>query len=431
MIEVVGIGVRGTDELPAAQRELVTGAKVLLGGHRHFAVVPENFSQRRIGWPSPLRAGLPALLAYLDAENAADGSIVALASGDPLRSGIATMLVDLLGAEKVRIHPSVSSDTLARARMGWSAESVDVVTLVGRSIERLARFLDPGARLVVLCSDGQTPARVARLLVDEGLGSSTVTALWQLGGPREGRRSASARDFGSEATDPLVVVCVEVDREHALRRPALGPTPGLPESAYDTDGQLTKRDVRASALAHLRPTRGAVLWDLGAGTGSVGIEWARALSDTRSIAVERNADRAERVRRNAARLGVPDRVEVLETDVLSAVQDAELPTPDAVFIGGGLSAEVLSLAWQRIAPGGRLVAHAVTLGSEAVLVEAQARHGGLLTRLAIEHAEPLGRHLSWTPARPIVQYSVTRPNLPGAAPGEQPASTTTTRGDQR
>ena len=359
----------------------------------------------RYPWPSPLRDGLPGLLDEVSARSAEPGEVVALASGDPLRSGIATTLTELLGPDGVRVHPWLSADTLARARLGWSAEETTVVTLVGRDVGRLRRHLDPGARVVVLCSDGSTPARVAKLLVAEGCGDSMMTALWDLGGPEEGAQGATAGDWRGRRTADLVVVALEVDRAGALTRPALGVAPGMPESTFDTDGQLTKRDARASALARLAPRPGGVLWDLGAGTGTVGLEWVRAADRARVVAVERRPDRADRIRVNAEALGYSGEVTVVEADLTDGLP-AGLPDPDAVFVGGGLTAGLAAEVLGRLGPGGRIVTHAVTLGTEALLVDLHARHGGELVRISVETATPLGPHLSWTPARPIVQWTL-------------------------
>lgn len=408
-IDVVGIGDAGLATLPPGTRELVLGARVLLGGRRHLDALPPADGQERIPWPTPLRAGLPALLRRVAPQAATPGAVVVLASGDPLRSGVGTTLIGLLGAHAVRVHPFVSSATLARARMGWPAEECAVVTLVGRGLDLLRRHLDPGARLVLLCSNGDTPAEIAGLLAAEGCGASRMTAWWHLGGPLEGHRAGTAGQWGSAPTPDLVVVCVEVDRSGALARAALGTAPGLPEAAFDTDGQITKRDVRASALAHLRPWRGGLLWDLGAGSGSVAIEWARAAEGAKAVAVERDPVRAERILGNAHRLGVPRTVEVVAADVLDAVRTGGLADPDAVFVGGGLTQPLLDAVWERLRPGCRLVVHAVTLGSEAVLVAGCERLGGELTRIAVERAAPLGGRLSWAPSRAVVQWSVTRP----------------------
>lgn len=403
----MGLGDAGFADLPESSRRLVLRARVLLGGRRHLSLVPAVDGQVRAPWPRPLAASLPGFL------RAHGADAVVLASGDPLRSGIASTLIALLGPEGVRVHPTVSSDTLARARMGWSAESTTVVTVVGRSLSPIRRHLHPGQRLVVLCSDGTTPSAVAALLRDAGCGESVLTARWHLGGPGEGARSATATAWDPTPTPDLVVLCVVVDPAGALASAALGPAPGRPESAFDHDGQITKRVVRAAALAHLRPTPGAHLWDLGAGSGAVGIEWALAAAQAHTTAVERDRERAARIDANAESLGVAPEVRVVVSENAAAL--ADLADPDAVFLGGGIGADELDAAWERLAPGGRLVAHAVTLGTEAVVATACGRYGGQLTRIGVEHAEPLGRHRSWTPARPVVQWSATKPLEPDAA----------------
>ena len=414
VIDVVGLGDAGVAELPEPTARLVHEARVLLGGARHLALVPQVDGQQRQPWPSPMRPGLAELLTRVGAYAAQPGDptgVVVLASGDPLLSGVGTTLIALLGADAVRVHPFLSAATLARARMGWPAEETVVVSVVGRSPDRLRRHLDPGARLVVLCADGRTPAAVAGVLCQEGCGSSAVTAWWHLGGPDEGSRRAPAAGWGDLPTDDLVTLCVEVDRAGALSRKAIGPAPGRPDEAFEHDGQLTKRDARASALAHLRPTPGGHLWDLGAGAGSVGIEWALSASGARTSAVEQDPVRAARIETNAARLGVPREVTVhlgSSADVMDGLAD-----PDAVFVGGGLTPGLLAAAWDRLLPRGRFVAHAVTLATEAVLVE--GLHfvlGGELARITVEHARPLGRHLSWTsgpPGRPVERDQAERP----------------------
>ena len=404
MIDVVGLGDAGWDALDGQAQALVRDARVLLGGRRHLDLVPARPGQDRRPWPSPLRAGLTDLLAEVDADA---GGVVALASGDPLRAGIATSLVDLFGSENVRTHPALSSDTLARARMGWSAESTEVVTTVGRDLRAVVPHLVPGARLVVLCSDGTGPARLAELLTGHGLGATTLTARWHLGGPDEGARSARADVWDATPAPDLVLACLEVRADDASGYPfaAIGPAPGRPEDAFDHDGQITKRDVRASALAHLRPAPGAHLWDLGAGNGSIGLEWCLAAPRATCTAVERDPARAARVRANADTLGIGPRLTVVTGDSHDPVVLAGLPAPDAVFIGGGLDVDLAERAWSALRPGGRLVAHAVTLETEAVLADLAGRIPAQLTRLAVEHARPLGRYLSWTPLRPVVQLS--------------------------
>ncbi|MCW2854104.1 MAG: cbiT, partial [Nocardioides sp.] len=293
-ITVVGLGADGWPGVPEDTRRLVLEAPVVLGGARHLALLPAVPGQERTPWPSPLRDGLPDLLASY-----AGRDVVALASGDPLVSGIGSTLVGLLGADAVRVVPAVSSVALARARMGWPAESLEVVSVVGRDAHAVLRALAPGHRVLVLSSDASTPAEVAGLLDAAGYGESALTVLGDLGSADESRRDGLARSWTGPAPALNVIALT-------LLGPVVGPlSGGLPDEAFEHDGQLTKRDLRASALARLAAQPGQLLWDVGAGAGSVGIEWMRAHPTCAAVAVEADAARAERVRGNAARLGVP------------------------------------------------------------------------------------------------------------------------------
>ena len=392
MITVIGIAADGWAGLSEAAREHVLGAEVLLGGARHLTLVPPVPGQERRPWPRPL-SDLPALLQEHDGRR-----VVALASGDPFVSGIGTVLA---GLTEVHVLPAVSSVALARSRMRWSAESSEVVTLVGRDTDALRRELAPGRRLLVLSSDESTPAAVAGLLREEGWASSRMTVLGDLGSADERRLEGTAAELWRGAVPRLHVLALEVVGE---------PTPvttwvaGLPDDAYEHDGQLTKRDARASALSRLAPRPGALLWDVGAGAGSIGIEWLRAHALTEAVAVESDPDRAARIRRNASRLGVP-RLTVVEGRAPEALDG--LPTPDAIFVGGGMSESLLGHCLAVLAPHGRLVAHGVTLETEQLLAAAYRKHGGELTRIAVEHAAQLGGMTGWTPFRTVTQWAVT------------------------
>ncbi|MER7606258.1 precorrin-6y C5,15-methyltransferase (decarboxylating) subunit CbiE [Nocardioides sp. NPDC127503] len=398
MIVVVGIGAGGWDEIPVRHQQLIRESAVLLGGKRHLDLVPDVPGQRREPWPSPLREGLPALLASLPG----DSSVVALASGDPLVSGIGTTLIELLGPANVRIEPAVSSVALARARMGWAAESCVVVSLVGRDVSLIARELAPGRRILALSSDASTPASVANLLVTTGFGASMMTVLGDLGAETESVRTATASEWGGESS-LLNIVAIE-----CVGTPLLGWAAGLPDDVFENDGQLTKRDLRASALARLAPTPGAHLWDVGAGAGSVGIEWMRAHPSCTTTAVEASPERAARIARNAARLGVPG-LAVVQGRAPDALRD--LPAPDAIFIGGGATRPgVLDTCLAALRPGGRLVVHGVTLETEQLLATAYQQHAGELTRISVETSAPIGTFTGWTPARAVTQWSFVVPD---------------------
>ncbi len=392
-VAVVGIGADGWAGLPERLQSVVLGAEVLLGGARCLDLVPDADQQVREAWPRPLHDGLPDVLRRHSGRR-----VVALASGDPFLSGIGTTLVDLLGPEAVTVEPALSSVALARARMGWSAESTTVVTVAGRDPHAVLRHLAPGNRLVVLSSDAATPELLAGLLVMAGYGGSAMTVLGDLGGDRESRVDTTAADWSGRAPD-LNVVAFE------LSGPVVGSwSSGLPDEHFESDGRLIRRDLRASALARLAPQPGQLLWDVGAGAGSIGIEWMRAHPTCRAIGVEDDTGRAARIGRNAVALGVPD-LEVVTGHAPEVL--VRLPKPDAVFVGGGATvAGLLSYCLRSLRPGGRLVVQGADLETEQALAAAYARSGGELTRLSVEHAEPSGSLTGWTRARTVTQWSM-------------------------
>ncbi len=387
-IRVLGVGADGWESMSPALREEVFAADVLLGGERHLAMVPGVDGQRREPWPTPLREGLVSLL------DALDGSVVVLASGDPFVAGIATTIADLLGPDAVSVEPAVSSVALAGARLGWSAETVTVV----RDPRTLPRLLAPRRRLLVLSADETTPGQVADRLVELEYGASRLTVLANLGAPAETRLEATAAAW-RETSPRLNVLAVECDG------PPRPTAPGLPDDLFEHDGQLTKRDVRASALARLAPFPGGVLWDVGAGAGSVGIEWMLASGTGTTWAIERDPIRADRIEANALRLGVPG-IRVVRGGAPEVLEFPALPVPDAVFLGGGIGPVSIAAAWSALRPGGVLVAHAVARETVRLVEDAQADLGGDLTRLSVEHVDLLGAFSGWKPARSITQWTV-------------------------
>jgi precorrin-6B C5,15-methyltransferase / cobalt-precorrin-6B C5,C15-methyltransferase len=395
VIEVVGLSARGWVDLPERLRDLIRYADVLLGSPRQLDLIPQFAGQQRLPYPSPLREGLPTLLNHVSGRR-----VVALASGDPLLAGIGSTLVEMLGAGAVHVHPAVSSAALARARMGWPEESMQLVRLRGGDLDLVRRFLFPERRLIILSRDADTPAAVAQLLVAEGYGDSTMTVLGDLGADNESWTESVSRNWQAQAPalNVVCVACAGTGRAASL-------APGLPDEAFDHDGQLTKRDLRASTLAHLMPRPGELLWDVGAGAGSIAIEWLRSDPGCQAIAIDHNLDRCKRIRRNAEALGVPS-LDVLHAEVPHAL--ASLPRPDAIFVGGGATRETLEQSWSALRPGGRLVVHAVTLETEMIMIECWKRRGGELSRLSVEHLEPIGRYHGWRPARAVVQWSAVK-----------------------
>jgi precorrin-6Y C5,15-methyltransferase (decarboxylating) len=395
-VVVVGIGADGWAGLAPASCAEVERADVLVGSARQLALVPSSVPAERVPWPSPMSEALPGLV-----EHYAGRALVVLASGDPMLSGIGTTMTRLLGVDRVRVLPAPSSVSLACARLGWAVEETQVVSLVGRALELLHPHVQPGRRLLVLGSDGDTPAQAAALLTARGYGQSRVTVLGELGGPDESTRSGTAAAW--DGPGPALAITALECRADAGTVP-LSTTPGLLDELYESDGQLTRSEVRVVALARLAPVPGQVLWDVGAGSGSIGIEWMRAHPACRAVAVEASAERAGRIGRNAVSLGVPSLrvVQGRAPEVLSG-----LPEPDAVFIGGGLTTPgLLEACWAALPVGGRLVANAVTVESEAVLADWFARVGGDLVRIGLQRAEPVGRFTGWKPAMPVTIWSV-------------------------
>jgi precorrin-6Y C5,15-methyltransferase (decarboxylating) len=398
-LTVVGIGADGWAGLSPAARAVVGAAEVLLGAERHLDYLPSDLTGERVFWPIPLTPNLPGLL-----DGLAGRRVCVVASGDPMHYGIGATLVRLLGPDAVNVIPQPSSMSLACARLGWPVEGTRVLSAVGRPVARLVRWLTPGQRLLILSAGAETPAAVADALVAAGYGESSMIVLEQLGGPAEQHSTHRAAGFTGKDFDPLNIVAISAVPDPGTR--VLGRSPGLPDDAFEHDGQITKREIRAVSLARLAPRPGELLWDIGGGSGSVSIEWMRAARAARAIAVEQRADRAARIARNALTLGVPD-LHVVVGSAPAAL--AGLPAPDAVFIGGGGSdPAVLDACWAALSPGGRLVANAVTLQTESALVARCADLGGDLVRLEISHAVPLGRFSGWHASHPVTQWTVTK-----------------------
>ncbi len=365
---VVRIGADGWAGLADPGREALRSAEVVIGGPRQLGLLPDALAAERVPLPTPLVEGLPGLL-----ETHAGRAVGVLATGDPMHHGIGTTLVRLLGPAAVRVIRHPGSIPLSCARLGWAVQDVEVVTALGRPLDRLRLVATTGVRVLVLSTGAQTPEAVCALLRDIGFGSSEVSVLEQIGGPAERRTSGRANALAEPAGgfDPLNVVAITAVPDSGTV--PLPRTPGLPDDAYEHDGQLTKREVRALTLARLAPRPGELLWDVGGGAGSIGIEWMRSARGAVAIAVEQRPDRAARITANATALGVPD-LRVVVGRAPAAL--AGLPPPDAIFVGGGGSdPALLDACWAALRPGGRLVANAVTLQTEAALVARCGRAG--------------------------------------------------------
>jgi len=394
-LTIVGLGEDGLAGLSPEARAKVAAAEVLIGGARHLALVGDHGAEK-LTWRVPLTATVS------DIAERRGRRVVVLATGDPMWFGVGVTLARHFAPEDYEILPAIGAFSLAAARLGWPLAETETITLHGRPLDTLSRVLAPGVRVLALADNGDSPRLVAELLTRRGYGASRLRVLEHLGGPQEAVRDGRAADWPAAPCADLSTIAIECRADtDAIARSRV---PGLPDDAFEHDGQLTKQAVRAMTLAALAPLPGELLWDVGAGAGSIAIEWLRAVPRTRAIAIERVAARAATCRRNAAGLGVPELV-VIEGEAPGAL--AGLKPPDAVFIGGGVGrTDIIEACWRALKPGGRLVANAVTLDGEAALLGLRARLGGALVRIAITHCAPLGGHTGWRPAVPVTQLAV-------------------------
>jgi precorrin-6Y C5,15-methyltransferase (decarboxylating) len=397
-LAVVGIGEDGIAGLAPATRALIETAEVLVGGARHLDMVPDRGAER-ILWERPLGATIDAIAARRG------GRVTVLASGDPMWYGVGVTLSRRFPREEMTIAPQPSAFSLAAARLGWPLADCAAITLHGRPLDTLRLHLAPRRRILVLSENGGTPRAVAGLLTELGWGPSRVTVFAHLGGSRETIITDEAHSWGDHRVPDLNTIAIACMPGPGAR--ALPQRAGLPDGVFEHDGQLTKREVRAATLAALSPLAGQTLWDVGAGCGSIAIEWLREGEGRSAIAIERDPARAAVIARNAAALGVPE-LRIVAGTAPEAFEG--LREPDAIFIGGGISAgDLLSPAWATLRPGGRLVANVVTAEGEAQLLDWHARQGGALTRIAVSRAEPVGAHHLWRPLAPVTQLVAAKP----------------------
>ncbi|WP_040517758.1 bifunctional cobalt-precorrin-7 (C(5))-methyltransferase/cobalt-precorrin-6B (C(15))-methyltransferase [Gordonia neofelifaecis] len=391
---VVGIGADGWPGLSGRARDALADAAVVYGSARQVSLIDGHVAGRAVPWTSPMSDHLRDVLA-----DRTEPVVHVLASGDPMFHGIGTTIVNAVGRDRVTVISAPSSVSLAAAELGWDLATTVVVSTVTAPPEAVVPELGDGVRLLVLSRDGSTPAALAALCDDHGFGRTGVTVLENLGGGGQAMRSGTASEWDRTPCAPLNIVALD------CRGPSASRAPGLPDGVYVSDGQLTKQTVRALTVSALRPAAGQLLWDVGAGSGSIGIEWLRATRDGRVVAFEADRDRAVTVRRNAERLGVGHRL-TLAGSVPQAF--AAAPSPDTVFLGGGADRTVLDDAWRALAPGGLIVGNAVAIETQQLFVDAHARLGGSLTRISVERAAPLGTMSAWRPALPIIQWAAVK-----------------------
>ncbi|MET0748840.1 MAG: precorrin-6y C5,15-methyltransferase (decarboxylating) subunit CbiE [Rhizobium sp.] len=402
-LTLIGLGEDGPAGLTEQTRQRIAAAPVVYGGARHLELVAPLITGESHAWLSPLQRSIDHLLACRGRP------VVVLASGDPFWFGIGATLSRFVAAEEMHVVPAPSAFSMAAARIGWPLQEVQTLSLHGRPIDLIRPHLHPGRRIITLTSDAGSPQQIATLLTKLGFGQSGLTLLEAMGGPRERLTNHRAADFAINAVDALNVLAIDVVADAGAR--LLPFASGLDDALFSHDGQITKREVRAITLSALAPRHGDLLWDIGAGSGSVAIEWLLADTSLAAIAIEASPQRASRIRQNAEDFGVPG-LQLVEGTAPGAL--AGLPQPDAIFIGGGGSeAGVMEAAKAALRPGGRLVANAVTTEMEAVLLAEHARNGGALTRIDIARAASIGAMHGWRPAMPVTQWCWTKPETTG------------------
>lgn len=394
-LHIVGIGEDGLEGLLPATRTIVETAEVIIGGDRHHALIPQT-NATRISWPSPFDALIETIKAQKGKR------IAVLVTGDPLWYSAGARIAQEIPSDEITFHAQLSAYQWASARMGWSLADCETLTIHGRTETQIVSYFSPCARLLILTKDKTSPTAVAKLLCERGYGPSQMTVLAALGGPNEQRYDGVAENWSYDVPDfhTLAVECLAGPNAQIL------PRTGLPDACFINDGKLTKQAVRAITLAKLAPHRGAVLWDVGAGSGAIGIEWMRAAPDAIAFGLEPRANRRAVAAQNAHALGAP-RLKLIDAEAPAGF--THLPTPNAVFFGGGISMNALEEAIASLAPLGRLVANAVTLESESVLLAAFAKLKGTLQRISVETADPIGTFYGWRPFMPVTQWHWIKP----------------------
>lgn len=394
-LHIVGIGEDGLDGLTPSARTVVEASDVIIGGNRHHLFV-EGMTAERVVWPSPFDALIDTLNGYKGRR------VVVLATGDPLWYSVGSRIGRSIPPNEIVYHPHLSAFQLAAARMGWSMADIETLTVHGRPVEQMIAFIQPDQRLLILTTGADTPAQIAAFLVDRGFGQSRMTVLAAMGGKDELWFEGTAEGWGHEvpAFNTLAVECIAAPDAALLPR-----VPGLADELFHHDGTMTKQEVRAATLAKLMPMRGALLWDVGCGCGSVAVEWMRVVRYSHAIGIEPRDDRRVLAAQNAAALGVP-KLELIDGSVPEALSG--LKAPDAIFVGGGLSRETFDVCWGALRPLGRFVCNAVTLESEALLMALHKEHGGQLVKLQVNRAGSVGNLTGWRPLMPVTQWSLVK-----------------------
>lgn len=391
---MIGLGENGPDGLCPAALAALEAAEVVIGPPRHLALLPDLHAEP-MAWPVPFAQGIEQLKALRGRP------VVALASGDPFWFGAGAVIARRFAPAEWRAYPGASTFSLVAAHLGWPLEQTLCLGLHAQPIARLRPYLAPGERAIVLLRDGAAVADLAGYLLDRGFGSSTLWICEAMGGPRQQVTETRAEDVGNGFNHPVCVAIAMAGRAQS----ALPKVAGLADDLFESDGVMTKRPARALTLSALAPRAGEHLLDIGGGSGSVSVEWALAHPRCHATIIESRSDRLDLIAANARAFGVENRIDIVQGRVPEALADS--PAPDAIFVGGGLSAELLETLKAEFQPGTRAVINAVTLEAEALLAQWQAEEGGEMLRFELAQATPLGTRRGWKSAYPLVQWSGT------------------------
>jgi precorrin-6B C5,15-methyltransferase / cobalt-precorrin-6B C5,C15-methyltransferase len=395
-LSIVGMGEDGLEGVSVVGQSLLAQATLIVGGERHLSMLPSDDPRKKLLWTSPIADSIQKII------QRRGESICVLCSGDPMCYGIGVTLLRQIPIAEMTIIPATSAFSLACARLGWSLTDIETLSLCGRDPALVNAVLYPGARILIFSADKTTPATVAERLTQQGYGDSQITVLERMGGTHERMVTGTASTWKTSDLADLNTIAITLCPISPCPTTYAPHTSGLPDAAYHHDGQLTKREVRAVTLSALAPLPGQLLWDIGAGCGSIAIEWLRSDRRCHAIAIEQCSTRLQYIANNANALGVPH-LKIVAGEAPSVLKD--LPEPDAIFIGGGLmTPDLLETCWQSLRPSGRLVVNAVTVESEQLLFQWQGKLGGDLTRIAIQRAEPIGKFLGWKAMAPITQW---------------------------
>jgi precorrin-6B C5,15-methyltransferase / cobalt-precorrin-6B C5,C15-methyltransferase len=403
-LSVVGIGDDGLTGLSPIARSILDQAEIIFGGKRHLAMLPATDSRTQLVWQSPFRESIDQIIGHRGQQ------VCVLASGDPLCYGVGSGLHQALLTQgfiplaEMTIFPAPSAFSLAGSRLGWTYSEIETVSLCGRDLHLIQPLLYPGAKILALSADRHTPMQLAQMLQEWGLGNVQMTILAHLGGSQERMMSNQIHCWMNENSEQLIADLHVIALDCPNDMPGYSRLPGLPDDVYIHDGQLTKQAIRAVTLSTLAPCPGQLLWDVGAGNGSISIEWLRSHPRNLAIAIEQHPQRLQNIVVNATKMGVPN-LQIISGQAPTILID--LPVPDAIFIGGGLTVPgVFEACWQALKPGGKLVANGVTVETEQRIFQLQQQYGGKLDRIAIQRAEPVGKFLGWKALNPVTQWSV-------------------------